>query len=427
MKRLHSIVVTFIILTFFSCAPDAEGFGKKNFHDQYAKKLRKTGLHETAMGRAWFAEADKALSQPLRVSLPYRQVGYFSEDKPIAIGLQFNATRGEKLIFLLKRKPDTTFVIYADLWQVQNNEEPDLLIFFDTTEAEFNHEIDETCNYILRLQPELLGAGEYELSVSVGASFAFPSSSGSIQSFWGAARGSTRKHEGIDIFAARGTPVVAAEDGTITRAGENNLGGKVIFVRVGGGRNISLYYAHLDTQLVEVGQRVKKGDTLGLMGNTGNAKTTSPHLHFGIYTAGGAIDPLPFVNPNTKEPKAVSFPASQLNQFVRLTSNQKISDGIMLDKHQVLFAIAVSTDGLIAQLPQGKRLQISVEVIRPVSDAIMAKKIKDSVFLLATPRVDAPAKKILSTAESVTVLGYHDNYAFIKAHEIIGWVLSSSL
>jgi len=58
----------------------------------------------------------------------------------------------------------------------------------------------------------------------------------------------------------------------------------------------SLYYAHLDSILVPTGKKVIIGDTLGLVGNTGNARTTVPHLHFGIYKSGqGAINPLPFV------------------------------------------------------------------------------------------------------------------------------------
>ena len=340
----------------------------------------------------------------------------------MAIGLQFNATRGEKLIFRLERKPDTAFVIYADLWQPQNNEEPDLLISVDTAGSEFNYEVKETGNYVLRLQPELLGTGEYELSVSVGASLAFPSSSGSIQSFWGAARGSSRSHEGIDIFAARGTPVVAAENGIITRVGENNLGGNIIFMRVGGGRNISLYYAHLDTQLVETGRRVKRGDTLGLMGNTGNARTTSPHLHFGIYTTGGAIDPLPFVNPHTKEPGVLSYPASQLNQFVRLTSDLKTSDEIIIPRGQVLFALAAGTDSLVAALPPGNKIQVPLRNIKPAADRIITKKLKDSVSLSSLPVANAPAKARLGADTTVEILGYHGNYSFIKAGNMTGWV-----
>src|SRR5690606_2218594 len=116
-----------------------------------------------------------------------------------------------------------------------------------------------------------------------------------IGSFFGDARdGGGRQHEGIDIFAARHTPVVAAADGVVGRVGNNRLGGKVVWLRPKN-RPVNLYYAHLDSQLVTFGQVVNEGDTLGLMGNTGNARTTPPHLHFGVYGPAGAVDPLPFI------------------------------------------------------------------------------------------------------------------------------------
>ncbi|MFB9052466.1 peptidoglycan DD-metalloendopeptidase family protein [Formosa undariae] len=116
-----------------------------------------------------------------------------------------------------------------------------------------------------------------------------------VQSFWGATRsGGKRSHEGIDIFAKRGTPVIAATNGFITSTGNRGLGGKQVWLR-DGIFGQSLYYAHLDSIAVSRGNTVTAGDTLGFVGNTGNAKTTSPHLHFGIYTKKGAIDPYPFV------------------------------------------------------------------------------------------------------------------------------------
>jgi hypothetical protein len=105
-----------------------------------------------------------------------------------------------------------------------------------------------------------------------------------------------RAHQGIDIFAPRGTPAVAATDGVVRRVGENRLGGRVVFLYDPEGGQ-SLYYAHLDSQTVADGQRVRAGDTLGFVGNTGNARTTAPHLHFGIYRGGeGAVNPFPFVD-----------------------------------------------------------------------------------------------------------------------------------
>ena len=118
----------------------------------------------------------------------------------------------------------------------------------------------------------------------------------SVGSVWGDERdGGRRRHKGIDIFAKKGTPVVAIEDGIITEREETKLGGKVLWLRPRGAW-WRAYYAHLDEQLVNEGDRVVKGQVIGTVGNTGNAKTTPSHLHFGIYTLSGAIDPLPIIS-----------------------------------------------------------------------------------------------------------------------------------
>lgn len=108
----------------------------------------------------------------------------------------------------------------------------------------------------------------------------------SIISFYGDARdGGKRRHEGIDIFAPKGTVIVAPSDGLITSVGYNVLGGKVIWMD-DSKRKHSYYFAHLDSQIVRQGVMVKQGDTLGTVGNTGNARRTRSHLHFGIYHKG---------------------------------------------------------------------------------------------------------------------------------------------
>jgi murein DD-endopeptidase MepM/ murein hydrolase activator NlpD len=110
---------------------------------------------------------------------------------------------------------------------------------------------------------------------------------------WGAARGNERRHEGIDIFAARGTAVLSTTEGIVSSVGTNNLGGKVVWVVGPGGQRH--YYAHLDEYAdIAVGELVFPGTELGKVGNTGNARGTSPHLHYGIYS-NGAINPYPFL------------------------------------------------------------------------------------------------------------------------------------
>lgn len=111
---------------------------------------------------------------------------------------------------------------------------------------------------------------------------------------WGGARSGGRRHEGIDIFAPRGTPIHAATRGVVLNVGPNGLGGRTVMILGPGGQRH--YYAHLDryADLAE-GQWIKAGDVVGYVGDSGNARGTPPHLHYGIYTASGAINPYPLL------------------------------------------------------------------------------------------------------------------------------------
>ncbi|WP_345765832.1 MULTISPECIES: M23 family metallopeptidase [Chryseobacterium] len=148
------------------------------------------------------------------------------------------------------------------------------------------------------IQPDIGYRNTFELKIYTQPSIAFPvagKGNRDVQSFWGASRdGGGRSHEGVDIFASRGTPVVAVTDGVITRTGNQGLGGKQVWLRDGILGN-SYYYAHLDSILTEGGRQIRTGDTLGRIGNTGNAAGGPTHLHFGIYTTGGAVDPYPYI------------------------------------------------------------------------------------------------------------------------------------
>jgi murein DD-endopeptidase MepM/ murein hydrolase activator NlpD len=116
-----------------------------------------------------------------------------------------------------------------------------------------------------------------------------------IGNSWHAPRSGGRLHEGQDIFAGRGTAVRSATEGYVVKVGESPLGGNTVFVLGAGGR--SYYYAHLDSYAegLSVGDYVTPETVLGYVGTTGNAAGTAPHLHFGVYTPGGAIDPLPLL------------------------------------------------------------------------------------------------------------------------------------
>jgi hypothetical protein len=109
-------------------------------------------------------------------------------------------------------------------------------------------------------------------------------------------------HHGDDIFAALGTPVVAVADGTLNRVGWEQLGGWRLWVRDRVGDEF--YYAHLSgySKLALHSKRVKAGEVLGFVGNTGDAFTTPAHLHFEIHPRSllhlgydGAVDPTSYL------------------------------------------------------------------------------------------------------------------------------------
>lgn len=105
-----------------------------------------------------------------------------------------------------------------------------------------------------------------------------------LKDTYGAARSGGRAHKGVDIFAARGTPVLAAAAGVIVNRDSNSVGGLSLYHRAMDGRTI-YYYAHLDgiRAGLKVGDLVRAGDRLGYVGSTGNVRG-SPHLHFAVFT-----------------------------------------------------------------------------------------------------------------------------------------------
>ncbi len=109
---------------------------------------------------------------------------------------------------------------------------------------------------------------------------------------WGAPRSGGRRHEGVDMIAPRGLPIYAVTSGVVTFK-FNRLGGNAVSL-VGDNGN-RYYYAHLDSY-VGGSRRVFQGELIGYNGDTGNAKYSTPHLHFQVHPGGGrAVNPYPTV------------------------------------------------------------------------------------------------------------------------------------
>lgn len=132
-----------------------------------------------------------------------------------------------------------------------------------------------------------------------------------IANTWHAPRGANRLHEGQDIFAPHGTPTYSATRGYIYSIGQNGLGGQTVSVIGAGGR--VYYYAHFDSYApgISEGDYVTPQTVLGYVGTSGNAQGTPPHLHFGVYTPTGAIDPLPLLADRTAPEKPERKPVKR--------------------------------------------------------------------------------------------------------------------
>ncbi len=155
------------------------------------------------------------------------------------------------------------------------------------------------CALSLSRVPLLLAAAQYRRAPATLAVPVEGLARERVVSQWHAARSGGRRHEGVDLFARRGTPVRSATRGVVWKVGENPLGGRVVTV-LGDGPAL-YYYAHLEGFAAGLrrGDRVKPGTLLGTVGNSGNALTTPCHLHFGIYRIGAlqthAVDPAPLL------------------------------------------------------------------------------------------------------------------------------------
>lgn len=401
-------------------------------HEQYENKLINAGLDKNAMGQRWIAKSKSLFDDGKQIKLPYKEMGYFSAEKIEGAAFNLKLERGQMLSANLSVQSVNGFVIYMDIWEQKENGEFKKLAFADSTGASLKLEAKRSGTYLLRLQPELLVSGSYTLEISVGPSLAFPLKNASrkqIQSFYGVGRDNgTRKHEGVDIFSSFRIPVLAVADGTVTRVNENNLGGRVVWFRPKG-KDYTLYYAHLDEQIAVEGSDVALGDTLGLMGNTGNAKTTPPHLHFGLYTSGGAIDPLPFIDPLVAPTPKISSDISKLNTTLRTLNNVKLSateqtgSSINLAQHTVLRVLAASDNQYKVELPDGRIGYVNAKLLTDTKPLSTRKIAVAGQNLYDSPNLNAGIKQSLPAGKTVSVLGNFDDFQLVSTNDnTIGWL-----
>jgi peptidoglycan LD-endopeptidase LytH len=281
-------------------------FDRSTPRERYEAALAAAGLDHTALVRDWADAAERALRAAPVVTSPHVEEGYLSPGEPAALALRIAARRGQEVVFESELVGDSTTLVFVEAWRVESDTAVQFhqVAVADSGERSLRFEPQDDADYVVRVQPELLRGGRVRISLRIGPTLDFPILDGSdqaVRSTFGVSRdGGAREHHGIDIFVPRGTVAVAAAEGRVARVEHTSRGGNVVWLR--DRRGYALYYAHLDRQYVREGDQVQPGDTIGFVGNTGNAITTPPHLHFGVYRRGeGPLDPWWFLHSPARE------------------------------------------------------------------------------------------------------------------------------
>ncbi|HJS74201.1 MAG TPA: M23 family metallopeptidase [Vicinamibacteria bacterium] len=316
------------VLAVASCKQEIvpEAYVPTGAHDAYRHGLAQAGLDRTALGRDWAKAASLALRSPTEVETPFAETFHVDPAEAFAIGYRFTVRRGQRTEVKLEIDPTSEWRIFLDLFRAPEavDEVPEPVATGGEGDLRLAFEPRRDGVYLLRVQSELLRGGTCSLVIRNVASLEFPvegSGSGAIGSSFGAPReGGRRAHHGVDIFAPRGTAVLATSRARVRRVAEWKLGGRVVWLE-DPERDLRLYFAHLDTQDVVEGTWVSPGDRIGTVGNSGNARTTPPHLHFGIYVRGeGPIDPYPFLFQPSQAIPSLRADRSSLGAWVRTGS-----------------------------------------------------------------------------------------------------------
>ena len=392
-------------------------------HEQYAESLRTANLHLSAMGADWLRAGDTALAQPLAVTLPFRESVYFPSDRPIAVAYRFELKRGRRFEVDVRPESPESGRLFVDMFESRGPETPPARVASLSEGHALMFDVPRQGVYLLRVQPELLRSGRYTLIERTLASLPFPVeglTASAVQSEFGAEREQgRRRHEGIDIFAPRNTPVVAVVDGSAA-PGTNDLGGNVVWLRGGrGGR--SYYYAHLQRWAIEGSTAVTAGQVVGYIGNSGNARGTAPHLHFGIYER-GAIDPLPFLAPDDAVPPP-SGQADRVGELVRITATRApLRAGIArdaaavteLNREWVATALGAAGSRLRVLLPDGRSGYVDTAVVAAAVAPLRQRRVQTVSPLRDRPAVEAPAITTIEEGSLVQVLGRFQTFELIR-------------
>jgi murein DD-endopeptidase MepM/ murein hydrolase activator NlpD len=397
-------------------------------YDRYVEILRQAGADGAALGRDWLAAGESVLQTALPVDPPFRETGWFDPSRADAIGYRFDVPRGQRVEIQVDLEADGPQRLFVDLFRLADDglEPPVHVASGAGEERRVELQVVDDSSYLLRVQPELLRGGRFTVTIRNLAFLRFPvvgRTSSAILSAFGVDRdGGRRLHRGVDIFAPRGTPVIAGADGVAVWVGESGRGGKVVWLELDGGHN--LYYAHLDAQAVEEGQAVRAGDVVGWVGNTGNARTTPPHLHFGVYLdVRDAVDPYPFVHEVDSTPADIVAATATLGAWARTTHGEldlrsgparRATRLSVVGTEVPVLLEGASGDQYRVRLPDDTVGYLAAAAVAPIDAALESTASSRDVALRARPVAGAAIVDQLAAGTELPVMGRFGDWSWVS-------------
>lgn len=415
---------------------------------EYLREARKQ--QPPALLKQWEAAAADALSSPPAVRAPFRETLDLSVPRRSAVAYRLELKRLQKVEVEIQAPSLKGGGVLIELLELRDEAPARTVASGRRGDHTFRTTAPRDGTYVLRVQPELGFGGLYRLAIGgsierepppVASGIVFPvegKDRSAIRSFFGDSRdGGSRSHRGVDIFAARGTPVVAAADGVVQTVATTPVGGRIVWLRADA-LQLTFYYAHLDEQTVRQGERVSAGAMLGRVGNTGNATGTSPHLHFGVYAVGNrALDPVAYFGGSDVrlagrpldgasagvDPGALGT-WRRAGDGVRLRTSPDLAAAIVaeLPKHTGVRLVGSGSDWVRVHLADGVAGFIQPSDIHRAETAIERRQASHELVLREELDRASAALGVIPAGATIEVLAVYGDHAYVRGPDgRTGW------
>ena len=438
-KHYFFLFLSFLLVSHCQKEIVPEPYKPSNSHEAYMHSLRSAGLAHTAMARDWILASQNAMNNPVEVEPPFEEAFYVDHASAFAVAYHFSVLKGQRVEVDVAFHGQKRCRLFMDLFRVRGLSYEDwrLVATDNNNEKHLEFEPKQDAEYVVRLQPELLRGGRFTVTIRNLASLGFPVlgyDHRAIGSGFGEPRdGGRRKHHGVDIFTKRHTPVIAPSRAFVRRVRETDIGGRNIWLH-DTKRDLHLYFAHLQTQEAEENTYVEPGQRIGTVGNTGNARRTPPHLHFGIYLRGeGPVDPVNFIKKTNAIPEKITADLNVLGQWARshrslttlkASASSRSLEITRLKPYSVVKVRAVSGSTFRVLLPDGLSGYVPSRSIESITQSLAVQHADWDQEIRAAPMEQAAVVEKIDGGEEFAVLGHHAGYILIRTQsESVGWLL----